>query len=244
MANLLFTAKNVVVGAATVFVKGVVTATSSAAGNTTTATTLNPITDATKFTKGDIITIGANTEKVAITAIDTTTGTLTHEAVTTAAVTALVTQLWRNLGATDGDIEVAGETQMTDQFVDQTIYSVASVATRGSFQMNLPLADISMRNLATAMGQPEGDITTASGVDTLKFNNPSTVQEREYLVTGYGPSGAARTWRIFRGVAQAAVSAKHSKTNKQITNLKVMALFDDASSAISQLKQHATNFQY
>lgn len=241
---------NIIVGAGVAFIKSavVLTATSAAtASNSTTYTVLNPTTDAAKFSLGDIITIGTNTEKVQITAIDPTLGKLTHEAVTTVANAVTVTQLWRNLGYTDGGVELSGSLSTQDHFVDQEADPVKTTLDKRETGLKIPMAEMTLQNLALALGAPTTAISTDSGVEILGIGSTSGVREDTFLVTGNAPNGKKRTIQIHRGVNKGALSYKMDSKNKAIAALDLKALFDSSKPVGQQLmtiKDHATVYQY
>ena len=235
----LFTAENVVVGAGNVYISGQATSLAAVPGSTVSQLLLNPITDATKFTIGDVVTVGAQVETPRVSKIDYTLGILYLESDLGAVPTDqdVVTVLWRNLGATDGDINVTGQITLTEQYVDQTIFPVKAVRTKGEFGVDAPMADQSLENLAAAMGADESLITTSGGIRTLPLGTTQNLREDRYLVTGFAPgTGLFRTFLLHRGVSGSALALKHSKTNKQITTLKIMGLFSTPDAELGVAK--------
>ena len=239
MSLFPFTATNVIVGAALAYIKSSVSAQASLGGGSLTTTLLAPTSDAAKFSLGDQITIGSNTESPLITSINTGTGILTHDPVSATAVSTTVSQTWANLGATDGDILASHKIDITDQFVDQSIYPVDGVRTKGELAFRFPLADLSMVNVARAIGSPDSNVGTVNSVDTLALGTNENFRKDEYLVTGYGTNGKKRSWHIWKGASKSDMQAKHSKSNKQIINFDVTSYFDTATQSLGSLKQGA-----
>ncbi len=238
----LFTADKIIVGAGNIRVKNPgfqttkLSDVNAAPAPTTTVFAVTPTTDAEKLRLGDIIQV--NAQQVQVVGLNTSTGVVTVSPALSAPPVAGddVFLLWKNLGATDGDIEFTGQITVTEQYVDQSPYPISSVITKGELGLNAPLADMDLRNLALALGLPETAISSSGGVDTLLIATPDTVREDEFLVTGLGPSGKLRTLRLFRGVTSSQVSAKLSKTNKQIVPLKVMSLLDSNQGGLGTIK--------
>lgn len=218
--------QNVLVGAADLYLYqpsfGAVAVTDS--GSTTTAVIVAPTSDADKFNVGDFVTVGSDVVQVA--KVDSSTGTITvFPALSQAPASGVnVTQSLMGLGATDGDIDVQGTLSRSDQFVDQSPYVVASPLTKIEAMFNAPLAEQTFQNMALALSAPQSAMSTANGVS--QFNAVSVYREDAYLILGAGPKGNKRAIFIPRGVSEATMSQKFSKTNKQLITLKVKALLD------------------
>lgn len=240
--------QNIVVGAGQAFIGGHVTAVSAATGSTETKTVLEPITDAVKFSLGDVITVGSDPKKVQVEAIDEETGALTHEAVSTPASAAVpVVQVWRNLGATDGGVELTGGMTPQEHFVDQTVFPVAMTVNQAQVGLNVPMAEQTLQNLALALGQESSKVKLTSGVETLAVGATDKIRQDRYLLIGPGPKGRKRTVLIHKGVNRGTLSYRQDKANKAIANLEIGAMFDSSKPKGEELmliQDHASEYQF
>lgn len=139
-----------------------------------------------------------------------------------------------DLGATEGGLKLSFNSELFMKKADQWLGSVGAVKISEDLKCEVMLAEITLVNLAYALGYPQSAI---SGGNTLNIGGNTAVGEWTLFVNGRAPSDPAATRKItlWKCVVLSAVEYEMKKDNKTLLKLTLQILQDTSKSANQQL---------
>lgn len=139
-----------------------------------------------------------------------------------AATSGSVRVLYKNLGATMGDIAIRSNVTRKKQMVDQAVDAVKSRIVSRELTIVAPLAEATARHFAIGLGiSPDADDAILKVGSTLP-----TDREDRFLVIAPAEEGYDRFTVCHRGVHEGEASLVASKENESIINLNITLMPD------------------
>lgn len=139
-----------------------------------------------------------------------------------AAAAGTVRRLYRNLGASDGDMGIDFDVTRSEQTIDQSPFVVAAPVTGISAMLMVPLVEQRATNLAIALGLAAPSTDTALGIGSA----PTMDREDRFVLVCPGPNGLTQYWVCHRGVSAGKTSIKASKSSKSLYDLNITLMPD------------------
>lgn len=126
-----------------------------------------------------------------------------------------VTIPYRCVGATDGGVTINMDTSSQAHGVDQSLDPVLYTQTNRDTTITVPAAEISLDNIAIALGQAP----PSAGSNQLEIGGLSqTPREYRLLVIGKGTTLARRLWLFQRVINDGSLGLNNQKDSKQMLN--------------------------
>lgn len=130
-----------------------------------------------------------------------------------------VVQVWRCLGAIDGDNPISIVTDISTQKfkIQQTVDAIASRQTDRSITINAPLAEMTFQSLALAYGVP----APAAGATGLRIGGINSTPRRDrVLIIGPGTEAARRFYLYYSCTNSGSANQSLGRSNMQVINLE------------------------
>lgn len=125
--------------------------------------------------------------------------------------------LYKNLGATDGGIDISFDVQRSKQKIDQSPFTVAAPITDIEATLVAPLAEIKASHWALALGMVPGSSESAFSIGAA----PDTSREDRLAIIFPAENGLSRYVITHRAQAEGKASIKASKTDKSLLELNL-----------------------
>ncbi|HHW15436.1 MAG TPA: Ig-like domain-containing protein [Firmicutes bacterium] len=128
----------------------------------------------------------------------------------------------RDVGATDGGVEVSFATEKLEIEVDQAYGPVKTVKTKESMTVKASLAEATLENIALAFGYP----SSAVAGDVFSFGGDNTIPEFQVIFYGTGPNGKERKVTLWKCNITGNTSMAYKKGEKVLIPVEIQVLAD------------------
>lgn len=142
-----------------------------------------------------------------------------------AAGSATVVILYKNLGATKGDIVFSIKTTLSKQEIDQSLDIVAAIKQSREVSAKVPFAEATLRILALCTGEATPASATAMDITST---TPGAAREDRLLLIGAAPNGLRRFYALHRVVCETDAKDTMSKSNMAVFEGMFIAMPDTA----------------
>ena len=132
-----------------------------------------------------------------------------------------------DVGFIKGGIKIEHEEEQYDVEVDQATGIVKSFIVKEGMKISLALAEVSLANLAIAMGYP----TSAVASTTLSFGGKTTVTERALFINMKGPGPGTAKMTIYKAVPTGKTSPAYTKDKETLVDVEFKVLEDVSKTA-------------
>jgi len=140
-----------------------------------------------------------------------------------------------DVGFTEGGVTIEKSCETKEIEVDQVVGPVDSVRTKESWIIKFSMAEISLANLALAMGYP----TTAVAGSTLSAGGPAAdITARTMYINVKGPGPGTGKWTFWKVKPTGKTSAPYKKADKTVIDVEFQALVDTTKTAEQQVMQY------
>ncbi len=135
-----------------------------------------------------------------------------------------------DVGATEGGLKLTYTPEFYFKKADQWTGKIGAVKTDEDMTIELVLAEVSLANLAYAMGYP----TTAVSGSTLTIGGNATATERTVYINGNAPSSGTVKITVHKCVIVGATEIQMVKKDKSMVKLTLQVLQDTSQTANQQ----------
>ncbi len=139
------------------------------------------------------------------------------------------------LGHTHGDLDLEHDIEMSDIEVDQSLVAVRSIKEGETFQLSVPLAEVTLEHIQQVWGLSAQIEELDTGRRRLTFGGDSTVVEKSLLAIV--PAGSGKKWAItfYRCVVVSPGTLTWSKGDQVDLPLQVKILADTSRAVGDQV---------
>lgn len=134
-----------------------------------------------------------------------------------------VKRVWKNLGASDGGIELTLDKSVIDQMIDQSQTPVTSSDDKLDVSIKIPCAEQTLQNFAIAAGLPDPSSATAWSI-----NSTDASRTDRYLIITKMPNSTNLFFVGHKGKSSGKGTLKAAKNDKSIFSVEVKLYADTA----------------